>query len=185
MQNATDNFIGQKIKKPYWKPDRLVHELKKLFNDIPVVNPVEALKRLVVLKDNTDGGLLFCYSKRGEIRKYGQKTQEYIDWEGCSMCKKKPCSDCNGKLLPEEEIKAYFSSLAQTRKTKVATQIAKQQEKKKKNAETQIAKQQKKRKKKAATQITKQQKKEKEISKKREININKNLYKSSFKINCI
>ena len=81
-------FHRPKDKKPYWKPDRLVHELKKLFNDIPVVNPVEALKRLAVLKDNTDGGLLFCYSKRGEIRKYGQKTQEYIDWEGCSMCKK-------------------------------------------------------------------------------------------------
>ena len=63
-------FHRPKDKKPYWKPDRLVLELKKLFNEIPVVNPVEALKRLAVMKDTTDGGLLFCYSKRGEIRKY-------------------------------------------------------------------------------------------------------------------
>ena len=69
------------------------------------------------MKD-TDGSCLFDYRKRGELRKFAQTSQEYKDWIGCSLCGTKPCSKCNGKLIPIEDIKSYFKTCAKTRKNK-------------------------------------------------------------------
>ena len=104
-------FHRPKDKKSYHKPDRLVIELKKLFNMLPALTAVDAYKRLEMMKD-TDGGMLFHFNQRGEIKKFNKTSKEYKIWEGCSMCGKKPCSDCTGKLISAEEIKTYFSSLA-------------------------------------------------------------------------
>ena len=68
------------------------------------------------MKD-TDGGFLFHFNKRREIKNFAKTSQEYIIWEGCSICGKKPCSDCTGKLISADEIKSYFSNLAAIRKT--------------------------------------------------------------------
>ena len=65
--------------------------------------------------DPADGGLYFCWSKRGEVGLVPKSDKvRYAAWK-CSMCGKKPC-DCNGKLLSPGKIDSYFSYLAQKRK---------------------------------------------------------------------
>ena len=54
--------------------------------------------------------------RRGEVKKYAKDSAEYKAWGGCSMCGKKPCTGCNGKLLNEIEIKGDFSIQARKRK---------------------------------------------------------------------
>jgi len=67
-------------------------------------------------KRKVDGGSYFSFSQRGEVQKYAQNTPEYAAWPGCSMCGKKPCELCHGRVLSEEEIKSYNSGLARKRK---------------------------------------------------------------------
>ena len=104
-----------KDKKQYHKPARLLLELKKLFDTRPVLTAFLAFGRLSLLRA-VDGSALFDYSKRGEISKFAKTTDAYKRWAGCSMCHRKPCSECTGKLLKPDEIKTYFSSLATKRK---------------------------------------------------------------------
>ena len=69
--------------------------------------------------DPKDGGLMFCWSKRGEVNMVSKTNKKaWREWAGCSICKKEPCSECNGKLLDEGEIKYYFSTLALNQKNK-------------------------------------------------------------------
>ena len=65
--------------------------------------------------DPADGGLYFCWSKRGEVGLVPKSDKaRYAAWK-CLMCGLKPC-DCNGKLLSAAEIDSYFSYLAQKQK---------------------------------------------------------------------
>ena len=61
-----------------------------------------------------DGGLMFCYSKRGEFVPKTNKAR-YNAWNGCSMCKKKPC-ECNGMLPTIQMIQNFINSATQKRK---------------------------------------------------------------------
>jgi len=81
-------------------------------------------------KRKPNGGAFFSYSQRGEVKKYAQTSPEYVAWAGCSMCHCKPCTGCNGRVLSEDEIKTFFSNLAQKRK-KEATKAKKAAPKKK------------------------------------------------------
>jgi hypothetical protein len=72
-----------------------------------VLDEVGAQKRLGDMWDG-DGCLLFCYSKRREVKKYPKNSREYRNWIGCSMCGMKPCMGCNGNLILGLEIKDYF-----------------------------------------------------------------------------
>lgn len=67
-------------------------------------------------KPDADGSLMFCWSKRGKVRKYNKASPEYAAWEGCSMCGKKPCTNCNGRSLSVSEWKTAFSTLSQKQK---------------------------------------------------------------------
>ncbi len=67
-------------------------------------------------KPDADGSLMFCWSKRGKVRKYNKASPEYAAWEGCSMCGKKPCTNCNGRCLSVSEWKTAFSTLSQKQK---------------------------------------------------------------------
>jgi hypothetical protein len=93
----------------------LVEELTKLFDERSVNTPAQAHKKLSEKRD-PDGSLTFCHAKWGEVKKYQQNSPEYEEWEGCACCGLKPCTGCNGKLLPEEDIKSFFSVLAAKRK---------------------------------------------------------------------
>ena len=110
-------FHRPKDKKPYTKPEKLVEVLQRLFLVRPVLTAKGAYDQMKVMID-TDGSCLFDYRKRGELRKFAQTSQEYKDWIGCSLCGTKPCSKCNGKLIPIEDIKSYFKTCAKTRKNK-------------------------------------------------------------------
>lgn len=106
--------------KPYLKPKKLHLELRRLFEIKPVISPERAYEILKSMRD-ADGGLMFCWTKRGEVGKYAKTTPDYAAWEGCLMCGQKPCSGCNGKCPTFMEIKSYFSDLAQKRKKQNST----------------------------------------------------------------
>ena len=110
-------FHRPKDKKAYTKPQKLVQVLQRLFLVRPVLTAKGAYDIMKLMTD-TDGSCLFDYRKRGELRIFAQNTQEYKDWIGCSLCGTKPCSQCNGKLIPIEDIKSYFKTCAKTRKNK-------------------------------------------------------------------
>ena len=66
--------------------------------------------------DPVDGGLKFCWAKRGTfMAKSGKNAAAYAAWAGCTMCNQKPCS-CNGQLLPESTITSFFSNMAAQQK---------------------------------------------------------------------
>ena len=68
--------------------------------------------------DPADGGLFFCYAKRGTYMPYsGKHAAAYATWSGCEMCGKKPC-DCNGLLLTEDQVTSAFSSRAKAARTR-------------------------------------------------------------------
>ena len=73
------------------------------------------------IKD-ADGRSLFDYSKRGEVKIFPQNSQHYKNWNGWSICRMKPWSKCTGKSISPEEIKSYFSTLAQARKKDLSKQ---------------------------------------------------------------
>lgn len=83
----------------------------------PKLTPAQARDFMRQMIDTAgDGGLMFCYSKRGTyMAKTGKHRKEYAEWQGCQMCGKKPCV-CNGILLPEGTITSYFSSLFASQK---------------------------------------------------------------------
>ena len=86
------------------------------FGHEPKLTPAQARDSLRKMIDPVDGGLMFCYSKRGTyMPKTGKNKAAYEAWAGCVMCGKKPC-ECNGILLPEATIASYFSSLAASQK---------------------------------------------------------------------
>jgi hypothetical protein len=76
---AFENFHRPKNKTPYHKPQRLVDELIKLFNERLVLDEIGAQKRLGDMR-NDDGSLLFCYSKRGEVKKYPNISRDDKNW---------------------------------------------------------------------------------------------------------
>jgi hypothetical protein len=75
---------------PYQKPERLIAVLLALFNEEPKLRSNEMRERMREMKDENDGGLLFCWSKR----------------------------DVTGLLLTEDQIQAWINSETQRKKKK-------------------------------------------------------------------
>jgi hypothetical protein len=90
----------------YHKPTRLKEELDRLFDVRPKLSPEQAKEELKKMIDPADGGLMFCWKKRGEF--LAKSHPLYKDWF-CSLCSKKPC-DCNGMLPTVDMITQYFST---------------------------------------------------------------------------
>ena len=85
---------------PYRKPEKVISVLRELFHRRPKLDEFKMLETIRIMKDPADGGLMFCYAKRGTPTPTGMKegSTAWNEWEGCLLCKKKP-SKCNGKLL--------------------------------------------------------------------------------------
>ena len=79
----------------YLKPKKLHFELRQLFKIKPMITAERAYGILKSMRD-ADGGLMFCWTKRGKVGKYAKTSLEYAAWEGCSMCRQKTCSGFNG-----------------------------------------------------------------------------------------
>lgn len=94
-----------------------IDALQEIFhNHEPKLTPAQARECMSNMIDDKDGGLMFCWSKRGTyMPKTGKHKTAYDAWEGCTMCSQKPC-ECNGILLPEGTINSFFGSLAATQK---------------------------------------------------------------------
>ena len=100
----------------YHKPEKLVKELERLYAigsdkstaKLTAVQIYEELKNMI---DPKDGGLMFCYSKRGTF----VPKDRYDAWQGCDLCNKKPCC-CNGMLPPVSMIQSWINSQTQKKK---------------------------------------------------------------------
>ena len=80
--------------------------------------------------DESDGGLKFCYSKRGTyMPQTGKHKAAYAAWGGCLLCSEKPCV-CNGDVLPPNVIASYFAKLysKQKKRGNLTTKQAAQEE---------------------------------------------------------
>jgi hypothetical protein len=75
---------------PYRKPRRLIAVLMLLFDEEPKLRACEMRARMREMRDEDDGGLLFCWSKR----------------------------NMTGLLLTDDQIQAWINSQTQTRKKK-------------------------------------------------------------------
>lgn len=65
-------FHRPKDKQSYHKPAALVEQLKRIFSLRPIVNEIKAyamLKEMIDPDPAAGGGLMFCWSKRGEVKK--------------------------------------------------------------------------------------------------------------------
>ena len=66
---------------------------------------------MATVMDPEDGGLKFCYTKRGTFMpQTGKHKAGYDAWAGCQICNSKPCK-CNGDVLPPNIITAYYAKL--------------------------------------------------------------------------
>jgi hypothetical protein len=94
----------------YHKPERLVKEMLRLYKigqdgGAPKLKPKEIRNILSKMVDPTDGGLLFCYSKRGSWPRQAL----------CALCNHNPC-DCNGMLLPLKIVTQWMNSQTQKKR---------------------------------------------------------------------
>lgn len=94
----------------YHKPARLVKALKELYEIgqdglLPKLKPFEIRQKLANMRDPADGGLMFCYSKRGS---WPRKLL-------CQLCNRNPC-DCNGMLPPLWMVMQWMNSETQKKK---------------------------------------------------------------------
>ena len=98
----------------YHKTPKLQLELDRLFALRPKVSAEQAREMMLKQVDPADGGLMFCYAKRGTyMPRTGKHKQAYDAWVGCSMCHSKPCV-CNGMLLTVDQITSAFTTRAKT-----------------------------------------------------------------------
>lgn len=100
----------------YHKPATLLKDLKELFSKEPKLDAIQMHQELQQMKDPKDGGLKYCYSKRGTFC----KVSDLKTWPGCKLCgtaetPKNPCT-CNGMLISVECINSWISSETQKRK---------------------------------------------------------------------
>ena len=91
----------------YHKPDRLRDHLLMLHKfgqngTCPKLKAVEIHAKLAETRDPEDGGLMFCYSKRGSWPR-----------DFCQLCDEEPC-ECNGMRPPFEMVQRFMN--AQTQK---------------------------------------------------------------------
>jgi hypothetical protein len=96
----------------YHKPDRLRAEMLRLFQigqdgTSPMLNAGSMQNELKKMRDPKDGGLMFCYSKRGS----------YPRGQLCNLCKQKPC-DCNGMMPPVWMCQQFINTQTQEKKKK-------------------------------------------------------------------
>ena len=108
--NCFDKFHRKKDAKAYQKPWKLQLFLDQLFNRRPKLSPEQAWRIMKDKIDPEDGGLMFCYSKRGQFM--AKSNPGYSDWPGCSVCNAEKTCDCNGMLLTEDQINSAFSTRA-------------------------------------------------------------------------
>ena len=114
-----NNFHRQEAtEEPYHKPPKLQAELDRLFAECPKLSAEQALDRMKNAIDPADGGLMYCYAKRGTyMPRTGKNKAAYDNWSGCEMCGLKPC-DCNGMLLNLDQVTSAFTTRAKAaRKT--------------------------------------------------------------------
>jgi cyclophilin family peptidyl-prolyl cis-trans isomerase len=93
----------------YQKPFRLVQVLRELYRigqdgSVPKLKAEEIHARVKEMRDS-DGSLMFCYSKRGSWPRE----------QFCELCEHSPC-DCNGMMLTVEKIKEWMNSETQKNK---------------------------------------------------------------------
>jgi hypothetical protein len=93
----------------YKKPPHLVQALRELYiigqdGSVPKLKAEEVHARVKAMQDS-EGSLMFCYSKRGSF------PREQL----CDLRKQAPC-DCNGMLLTVEKIKEWMNSETQKNK---------------------------------------------------------------------
>lgn len=93
----------------YHKPEFLRRMLIKHFEigqdgSCPKLKDKEILKILSEMRDE-DGGLMFCYSKRGSWPRD----------QFCDLCQKDPCN-CNGMLPPLWMVSQFMNTLTQKKK---------------------------------------------------------------------
>ena len=110
--NRKDNKVA------YQKPWKLQAFLDKLFAMRPKLNVEQARAIMKSTVDPEDGGLMFCWAKRGEFM--AKSNPLYKDWT-CSMCGGKPCN-CNGMLLALDQITSAFSDRAKKEKKETGGQ---------------------------------------------------------------
>ena len=73
---------------PYQKPAKLQAELDRIFAMRPKRSAEQARNIMKHAIDPVDGGLMFCYAKRGEFM--AKSRPEYATWV-CGICGFKPC----------------------------------------------------------------------------------------------
>ena len=111
--NCFDAFHRKEESKAYQKPWKLSAELDRIFASRPKKSAEQACSIMKNAIDPEDGGLMFCYAKRGEFM--AKSNPMYATWAGCSACGSKVCN-CNGMLLSLEQITSAFSSRAKKEK---------------------------------------------------------------------
>jgi hypothetical protein len=94
----------------YHKPEKLVKEMTRLYKigqdgSCPKKKAFEVWADLGLMRDPKDGGLMFCYSKRGSFPRK----------EFCELCQKKPCK-CNGMLPSKKKIGEWMNTQTQNKK---------------------------------------------------------------------
>jgi hypothetical protein len=100
----------------YVKPKALVDALKTMYDIVPKMDAFQMQGELRRMRDPVDGGMKFCYRKRGTTFPKNP-PKAYKEWKGCVLCSSKPCK-CNGMILRVDTINSYIKSLTQTKKTK-------------------------------------------------------------------
>ena len=100
--------------KAYHKPWKLQAMLDTLFAKRPKLSPEQARALMKGMIDPEDGGLMFCYSKRGDF--VAKRDPRYADWAGCQVCGVPKDCECNGMLLSLDQITNAFSSRASKEK---------------------------------------------------------------------
>jgi hypothetical protein len=96
----------------YHKPLRLIEELMTLYQigqngGCPKLKAKEMWERLRDMRDPLDGGLMFCYSKRGSWPRN----------QFCELCNLDAC-DCNGMLPSLKTISEFVNTQTQKRRKK-------------------------------------------------------------------
>jgi hypothetical protein len=113
MQSALETSIGRKMCQAYHKPDsRPRTEMLRLFQighdgTSPMLNRASMQNDLRKMRDKKDGGLVFCYSKRGSF------PQDHL----CKLCNQKACN-CNDMLPPLWMCQQFYCSQTQEKKKK-------------------------------------------------------------------
>ena len=108
-------FNRKEQTEPYRKPKALVNALKQMYhNHTPKLTAQQMQEELRRMRDPKDGGLMFCWSKRGI-----HVTKDLVNdenWPGCEVCGAVKSCECNGMVPSVSQIQGWISQETQREK---------------------------------------------------------------------